>query len=169
MKTLTCASMAIVGVVLVLQNAIADEDRLRWEEVVGIIQAGNIVGSGSGQVAGGGQPWSVTDGNASVDLRTARIKFNVRGLVLAGGNGIGTPGAITQVKGTLVCDTDGSAGGGNSTVIDTPPVTLSPEGDARFSGELGVLPSACATEPDIAFLVRIGPGRWIANGAVLRR
>ncbi len=162
--------LAALSVGVTAVPAYADDDTLRWQEVIGIIQAGNLVGSGAGQVTGGGQPWSTTGGKAQVDLRTARIKFEVRGLVLAGGNSIGTPGSITQVKGTLVCDTNGSAGGGHSTLVDTPAVALSAEGDASFNGDVGVLPSVCSTEPDIAFLVRIVPaGRWIANGAVLRR
>jgi len=30
------------------------------------------------------------------------------------------------------------------------------------------LPAVCATEPDIAFLIRTASGRWIGNGTVLR-
>jgi hypothetical protein len=72
------------------------------------------------------------------------------------------------VKGTLVCDTDGSASRGNSVLVDTPLVDLDDQGNARFDGLIGPLPSACTTEPDIAFLIRVGAGRWIANGTVLR-
>jgi hypothetical protein len=144
-------------------SASADRDNtVRWQTVVGIIQANNMVAG----IAGGGQPWTTLGGNANVDLSNGKVDFEVRGLVLAGGNAIGTPGPITQVKGTLVCDTDGSAGG--PVIVDTPLVTLSEEGDARFHGSVGALPAACSTEPDMAFLVRIGAGRWIANGAVLR-
>ena len=91
-----------------------------------------------------------------------------RGLVLAGGNSIGTPGAVTQVKGTLVCDTDGSASGGNSVLVDTQMVELDERGNARFNGSVGALPAVCISEPDVAFLIRVGAGRWIANGTVLR-
>jgi len=141
---------------------------LHWQEIVGIVQAGNVVGVGTGQVAGGGQPWTTSGGSAVADLRNGRIKFDVRGLVFAGGNSIGTPGPVTAVKGTLVCDTDGSAGGGNSVLVDTPLVELDAQGDAQFNGDIGVIPPACSSEPDVAFLIRLGAGRWIANGAVLR-
>lgn len=147
----------------------AADDDLHWQEMVGLIQPGNLVGAGTGQVAGGGQPWSTLGGSAKVDLRTGRVRFRVAGLVLAGGNAIGTPGPIVQVKGTLVCDADGSASGGNSVLIDTPLVPLDAQGNAEFQGDLGSLPAVCGTEPDVAFLVRIAAGRWIANGAVLRR
>lgn len=150
------------------QAALADsDDTARWQTVIGIMQAGNFLGSGSGQVTGGGQPWSTLGGHASVDLRSGRTDFDVHGLVLAGGNSIGTPGTFTQVKGTLVCDTDGSAGGGNSVLVDTPLVAFDVNGDARFNGTL-TLPPACTSEPDIAFIIRLPAGRWIANGAVLR-
>ena len=41
------------------------------------------------------------------------------------------------------------------------------QGDASIDTNVGPLPAAC-DEPDIAFLIRIvmGPGPWIANGAV---
>ena len=148
--------------------AFADDLTVQWKNVLEILQVNNVVGSGTGAVTGGGQPWSTLGGNAAVDLQNGRVTFEVRGLVFAGGNAIGTPGAVTQVKGTLVCGTDGSAGGGNSVLVDTPLVPLDEEGDARFNGTLGALPAVCATETDIAFLVRIGAGRWIANGSVLR-
>jgi len=159
---LLLSSVAIAGAATSLP-ALADRDNtVRWETIIGIIQAVNVVAG----VAGGGQPWSTLGGNASVNLDNGKVDFEVRGLVLAGGNAIGTPATITQVKGTLVCDTNGSAGG--PVLVDTPLVTLSEEGDARFHGSVGALPAACTAEPDMAFLVRIGAGRWIANGAVLR-
>jgi len=159
---LLLSSVAIAAAATSLP-ALADRDNtVRWETIIGIIQAGNVVAG----VAGGGQPWSTLGGNASVNLTNGKVDFEVRGLVLAGGNAIGTPATITQVKGTLVCDTNGSAGG--PVLVDTPLVTLSEEGDARFHGSVGALPAACTAEPDMAFLVRIGAGRWIANGAVLR-
>jgi hypothetical protein len=143
--------------------ALADRDNtVRWETIIGIMQANNVVAG----IAGGGQPWSTLNGNAHVNLKTGKVDFEVRGLVLAGGNSIGTPGAITQVMGTLVCDTNGSAGA--PVLVDTPVVALSDEGDARFHGSVGALPAVCTSEPDMAFLVRIPAGRWIANGAVLR-
>ncbi|HEX7328262.1 MAG TPA: hypothetical protein VF428_06970 [Casimicrobiaceae bacterium] len=151
-------------------RANADEgDSLQWHTIVGIVQANNVVGSGSGAVIGGGQPWTASGGHASVNLRTGQISFEVRGLVFAGGNTIGTPLPVTQVKGTLVCDTDGSAGSGNSVLVDTPAVPLEIDGDAQFNGTVDALPAECLDNPDVAFLIRVaGLNRWIANGAILR-
>ncbi len=150
-------------------SVMAASPTVLWKDIIGIIQAGNVVGSGTptgttGQVTGGGQPWSTQQGSARVNLKTGIVQFNVHGLVLAGGNSIGTPDAVTQVKGTLVCDTNGSAG--DSVLVDTDLVPLDNQGDAHFVGDVGDLPSACLTEPDIAFLIRTSGGAWIANGSV---
>jgi hypothetical protein len=134
----------------------AAADTVRWRNIIGIVQAGNVVGN----ITGGGQPWSTLRGHAKVDLAAGRVDFDVDGLVLAGGNTIGTPGAVNQVKGTLICDP-----GGTNVTIDTPLVTLSPQGDAEFSGSVGPIPSTCQPT-NVAFLVRIAANRWIANGSV---
>jgi hypothetical protein len=101
-----------------------------------------------------------------VDLSDGDLRFEVEGLVLAGGNSVGTRGTNAQVRGTLVCDTNGSAGGGNSVLVDTPLVTLSAQGEVEFSGNVGSLPAVCTTEPDIAFLIRSAGGNWFAAGIV---
>lgn len=91
----------------------------------------------------------------------------MRGLVLNGSNASGTPGPITTVTGTLVCNPGTDA----QVVRDTAEVRLSQQGDAHFRGEISGIPGVCANP---AFLVRIGPsfpvagavGRWLATGAV---
>jgi hypothetical protein len=141
------------------------ETEVEWKQIVGIISAGNTVGSGTGKVTGGGAPWHTSRGNAEVNLSTGDVRFNVEGLVLAGGNSIGTPDGVTSVKGTLVCDTTGVSSP-NSVVLDTALVTLDAQGNARFKGNLGSLPVACTSQPNIAFLIRTGGGAWIASGMV---
>lgn len=166
LKSLVVSGLAL-GAVVIGPTASADTGyTVRWQSVIGIVQANNVVGTGTGAVTGGGAPWSTLDGRANADLAKGKISFDVHGLVLAAGNSIGTPGAVAQVKGTLVCDTDGSAGG-SSVLVDTPLVDLDEQGDAQFNGKV-TLPAVCASEPDIAFLIRVGAGRWIANGTVLR-
>jgi hypothetical protein len=167
-KSLITSCLAL-SVIVIGQNTSAGQgDALQWQSVIGIAQANGVVGSGAGAATGGGTPWSTLGGQVNVHLESGIIDFDVRGLVLAGGNSIGTPGTILQVKGTLVCDTNGSASGGNSVLVDTPLVDLDEAGNARFNGNVGALPPACTSEPDIAFLIRVGSGRWIANGTVLR-
>jgi hypothetical protein len=157
--------MATVALMILLTNmAFGDGDQVQWKDIIGIIQAANAVGSGTGKVTGGGQPWHTQSGNAQVDLASGRLQFHVNGLVLAGGNSIGTPDNVTMVKGTLVCDTTGTLNG-NSDLVDTELVALSATGDARFNGDVGPLPATCA-EPNLAFLIRTAGGAWIASGDV---
>ncbi|HKA32445.1 MAG TPA: hypothetical protein VKH64_04480 [Candidatus Binatia bacterium] len=165
-KSIALFSAALLAP-LFSSTVIAIPDReVRWDALVGVIQTGNVVGSGTGAVTGAGQPWVVTGGRAEVDLSDGDLRFDVEGLVLAGGNSIGTRGTNAQVRGTLVCDTNGSAGGGNSVLVNTPLVALNAQGDAEFSGNVGPLPAVCTTEPDIAFLIRSTGGNWFAAGIV---
>ena len=148
-----------------------------WQEVIGIALANNVVGSGTGAITGGFLPWHTFDGKARVNLGTGEIQFFVRGLVFAAGAPgitIGTPGPITAVKGTLICNASGSAGGGNSVIAETPSVPLSSTGNAEFNGNIGPLPAVCSSQPDLVFVVRASviagnavEGPWIANGTVL--
>jgi hypothetical protein len=169
---------AVSGILLPLPG-IAQAQAIRWERIIGLQQAFDLVGVGNGQVVGGA-PWETTNGEARVNLTNGQLRFTVHGLILAVGSAgdgmfiglpIGTTAGVTQIKGTLVCDVDGSASGGNSVLVDTPPVTLSAQGDASFNEDVGPLPAVCGTEPDIAFLLRIVipvgfADRWIAAGAV---
>ena len=156
MKALTTA---VLGAVLL--TAIAFPSRAQnivvWRTIIGIEQAGNVVGG----ITGGGQPWSTREGEALVELTSGLAVFEVRGLVLAGGNTIGTPGAVNQVKGTLVC----GPGSASPTVIDTPLVPLSAQGNAAFDGSFSSSTAGCSAM-DVAFLVRTAGGAWIGNGSV---
>ncbi len=168
MRKVILLMVAVVGGIVLLWRPLAafgDGGSVRWKEIIGITQTGNIVGSGTGKVTGGLLPWHTTGGTATVNLGTGDVHFAVRGLVLAGGNFIGTRADVAQVRGTLVCDTTGSANG-NSTLVDTELVSLSLRGNARFSGNVGPLPDACINSPNIAFLIRSARGLWIANGSV---
>jgi hypothetical protein len=164
-----------------LSTGTAQAGEVKWERIVGIVQTGDLVGLGPVQPGSGpgsalgAAPWVTTEGGARVKLEAGKVTFDVEGLVLAVGSSgaftglpIGTTAGVT-VKGTLVCNVTGP---GNSTLVDTPAVPLSAQGDTAFNGVVvGPIPLACVNEPaDTAFLIRIavGPfvGRWIAFGAV---
>jgi hypothetical protein len=133
-----------------------DATSVRWQRINGVITAPGINNPVAG-IASGGLPWSTTSGSAGVNFRTGNVFFFVEGLVFAGGLSIGTPGAVANVTGTLVCN----AGTANQQILDTPVVTLSPEGNAQFSGVFTTIPTC--TKP--IFLIRAG-SHWIAAGAV---
>ena len=128
---------------------------LRWDNIVGIIRPGDEIGTGAGTVVGASRPWVTGGGWAKLDLNVERVQFNVSGLSVASGNDIGTPGKLTEVKATVICDTDGSASAsGDSVLVDTPPISLDANGNAAYSGSVSPLPAVCLTEPDVAFVLR---------------
>jgi hypothetical protein len=160
-RMLVKASVAVAGCALLISVASspAAAQNVRWHHIIGIKQAGNMVGN----IMGGGQPWSASGGHARVDLATGNMEFEVHGLVLAGGGSIGTPGPITQVMGTLVC---GAATTATPVAISSPPVSLTLQGEAFFFGNIGPIPTTCNSS-NVAFLIEVPAGRWIANGAVI--
>ena len=138
-----------------------DDSIVRWKNIVGVITSVGV-DNPVGPIHAGATPWSVNSGRARVNLKTGATSFEAEGLNINGGTSTGTPGPITAVVGTLVCD----AGLNTQTILDTTPVTLSAKGDASFDGHLQNLPATC-TNP--LFLVRISApagaaGRWIATG-----
>ena len=167
-------SLSLVGFL----SAGAAAQTVSWDRVPGIALANNVVGSGTGAITGGFLPWNSTTGKARVNLQTGEVHFFIRGLVFAAGAPgiiIGTPGPITAVKGTLLCDPDGKASAGNSVLVETPSVTLSSTGDAKFTGNVGSIPAVCSSQP-VIFLIRAAAvggnaveGPWIANGAVFSK
>jgi hypothetical protein len=156
MKTLGITALAAVLLAAFASPSQA-QNIVVWRAVIGIAQASNVVGG----ITGGGQPWSTREGEVLVELDNGFVVFEVRGLVLAGGNTIGTPGPVNQVKGTLVC----GPGSASPTVIDTPLVPLDAQGNAEFSGSFSSSTAGC-NAMDVAFLVRTAGGAWIGNGSV---
>lgn len=164
-KTITSSAIGALLLVGLASPSQADDNGLvRWKKIIGVAQAGNVVGNAPNTATGGGQPWSTLDGSAVVNLTDGVVDFEVRGLVLAGGNSIGTPDGVANVVGTLVC---GLMPGETTTLIDTQPVPLSAQGNAEFFGTFNSSTGGCSAT-DVAFLVRNAAGTeaWIGNGAV---
>src|SRR5262249_11643997 len=96
------------------------------------------------------------------NLSTGTASFEVKGLVINGTIFSGTPGPVSAVTGTLVCNAGDSA----EAAIDTVPVPLNAQGDASFSGHIENIPATCNNP---LFLIRIAvpvgaKGFWIATG-----
>jgi len=160
-----------------------DHEVVRWTNIVGVITAPGIdnpvavitddQGHFVSGIHSGTLPWVTRSGDARVDLTTGALEFRVSGLVLNGGNATGTAGPINQVTGTLVCNPGSTDAAHPQAILDTPPVSLSALGHARFDGELTAdVPSPCGGP---LFLIRIGPafggfaGRWLATGVEPRK
>jgi hypothetical protein len=140
-------------------GAFAQSDTIvRWRGIEGVITAPGV-DNPVGQIHSGAGPWTAHGGSARINLATGNGSFDVEGLVLNGGNATGTPGSVTNVVGTLVCN-PGSPAGTVEVAIDTPAANLSDAGDAELSFKINVPPTC--TNP--RFLIRVPSGRWIATG-----
>jgi len=177
MKQKSTKRVALVGFMLAALCASSSFADVRWRSIVGVItapddlttDAAENINNPVGKVSSGTFPWSVRAGRARVDLATGRTSFEVHGLVINGQTFSGTPGPVTAVTGTVVCN----AGGGPSEAeLDTSDVPIDGVGDARFSGMIQGIPATCSNP---LFLVRIATianpdnpngarGRWIATG-----
>ena len=157
-----CAVLCAVLSVLLLTSAFAGSNSIvRWNQIVGVITALNV-DNPVGNISAGTFPWSAGSGHALVDLSTGHTSFEVEGLVINGTTFSGTPGPITAVEGTLVCNP-----GAGQTNLDTASVPLDTQGDAQFTGTIANIPNQCGNP---IFLIRIAApagavGRWIATGA----
>jgi hypothetical protein len=99
----------------------------------------------------GGRPWVIA--RLIADVKTdGRISVDGRGLLLAGGNGIGTTGN-QSVRARLFC---------GGVAYDSGLVPLDPAGDFRIEGELSDIPPAPCTSP-VLLIVNAG-GSWFAAG-----
>ena len=153
--------MKKVYLLLILSSGVfAQSDTVvRWRGIEGVITAPGVDNPVS-QIHSGAGPWTTRGGSATINLATGNGSFEVEGLVLNGGNASGTPGSVSTIVGTLVCN-PGSPAGTVEAVIDTPATNLSDLGDAELSFKINVPPTC--NNP--RFLIRVPPaGRWIATG-----
>ena len=137
---------------LVSLAAAAAEPLVRFEDGIGVqpLRAGgqpNVVHG----VNPGGQPWVIS--RLSADVGTdGRIRVDGRGLLLAGGNNIGTAGG-QSVRARLIC-----AG----VPHDSDLVPLDARGDFTISGFVNPFPPSPCSSP-VLLIVNAG-GAWFAAG-----
>jgi hypothetical protein len=141
----------------------ANPNLVRWQNIEGVITAQNVDNPVSANIHSGTFAWTVRSGSASVDLATGAVQFHVEGLNINGAKFSGTPGPITAVTGTLVCN----AGTATEVALNSGAATLSPQGDTQLTGHIVNIPATCSNP---LFLLRIARlpganGLWIATGA----
>jgi len=157
---------AVLCLGLVPLASIADDTLARFKGGIGVIP----VSSGQGAAATAtvvnrnvvrgvqppGQIWRISD--LMADVKTdGSIKVRGKGLLLAGGNGIGG-NANQSVRATLICDAAGAA------LFDSGLVPLEANGDFRIDDVLSPLPPIPCASP--VLLIRNPGGAWFAAGIV---
>jgi len=151
------AAVVVVVALLTLSPAaaVADEPLVRFDGGIGSTPAalvgGVFVANAVQNVNPGGRPWVIA--NLNVDIKTdGEIKAVGRGLLLGGGNGVGTNGN-QSVRARLFC---------GAVAHDSGLVALEANGDFRIEGVLSPVPPAdCATP--VLLIVSAG-GNWFAAG-----
>ena len=148
-------------------SAQADDRLVRFDGGIGVIP----VSSGQGTAATAtvvnrnivrgvqppGQLWVIS--SLKADVRTdGSIRVDGRGLLLAGGNGIGT-NANQSVRATLICDNVAAP-----TLFNSQLVPLEANGDFRIDDVLDPVPPAPCASP--VLLIRNPAGAWFAAGIV---
>jgi hypothetical protein len=145
----------------------ADSSLVRFDGGIGVIPVSSVAGvqnddgtfpnvnrNNVRNVPPAGQIWVIRDLKASIDLN-GRIRANGRGLLLGGGNGIGT-NANASVFVTLFCENLEHS----SNLAGVP---LEPNGDFRIDDVLTPTPPNPCTSPVLLIRTANG-GRWFAAG-----
>jgi hypothetical protein len=110
-------------------------------------------------VSPAGQIWRIGTLDAVVTT-DGRIRVHGRGLLLGGGNGIGTNGN-QKVFATLFC---GPANSATSSSSDPAGVALEADGDFTIDGGLSSLPPTPCTTPVLLIRTTGGTQPWFAAG-----
>ena len=144
--------LAALAVLLASFAATADDKLVRFDGGIGAqpLRAGALPNDVFG-VNPGGRPWVIANLNA--DVKTdGGIKAVGRGLLLAGGNGIGTNGG-QSVRARLFC---------GGVASDSGLVPLDPAGNFRSDDVLTPTPASPCANP-VLLIVSSG-GAWFAAG-----
>jgi len=103
----------------------------------------------------GGIPWRIAELRASIEV-SGRIQVRGKGLLLAGGNNIGTNGG-QSVRAVLFCGTVS-----HTTTLTGVPIALN--GDFRIDDTLAPTPPKDCGSPLLLIVNTPAPGRWFAAG-----
>jgi len=177
-KAIVLATLVVVllPVALVAKDSKDSKDSgnslVRFEGGIGVHPVSNVSGAANADgsfpnvtrnvvrgVNPAGQLWVIADLRAEVKA-DASIKVRGRGLLLAGGNGIGG-NAGQSVRATLICEAAAPF-----TLHDTGVVPLELNGDFRIDDVLNPPPPAVCDSP--VLLIRNPGGSWFAAGILKR-
>ena len=152
-------------------SVIADDTLVRFQGAIGDIPVANVAGTANADgtfpnvvrnivrgVAPAGQIWVISAFKADVKV-DGRIRVDGRGLLLGGGNTIGTNGNAS-VFATLICEATPPFAQFSSNITGVP---LAANGDFRIDDVLSPAPPADCESPVLLVRVTVA-GAWFAAG-----
>jgi hypothetical protein len=141
---------------------------VRFSGAIGVDPVSNVVVNGTSTtvnsnvvrgISPAGQIWRITDLEATVS-NDGQIRVHGRGLLLGGGNGIGTNGG-QSVFATLFCGPAASATASSSTETG---VALDSNGNFTINDDLSPLPPNTCDSPVLLIRTAAGAKAWFAAG-----
>jgi hypothetical protein len=162
MRRVVFASALVLIVSAMSALPVLAQGRVEFEGAVGVIPISRNAGTAEAPVPGlnivqgvnpAGQPWILGRLNAEVSA-DGRINVEGRGLVLAGGNSIGTIGGTTSVSVRLFC---------GGVAHNSPSATLHPGGAFDIEGTLSPVPPNPCANPVLLVMNQAGTS-WFAAG-----
>jgi len=149
-KTLSACLLSLATLLPLAAHAV--DLVARFEDGIGVqpLRAGGLPNQVHG-VNPGGFPWVISRLSASI-ASDGKIQVDGRGLLLAGGDNIGTTGG-QSVRAKLFC---------GGVASDSDLVPLDPRGDFSIGGFLNPFPPAVCANP--ALLIVNANGAWFAAG-----
>jgi hypothetical protein len=147
-----------------------DHKLVRFRGAIGVDPISNVVVNGTTTTASPnvvrgisppGQIWRIADLDADVSS-DGRIRVRGRGLLLAGGNGIGTNGG-QSVFATLFC---GPAATATASSSNPAGVALESDGDFTIDDVLSPVPPTPCNTPVLLIRTTGGTQPWFAAGIV---
>ena len=152
------AAVILLTLGMVIQVNARERDFLaRFDGGIGVIPASNAAGGVNSVrgVAPAPGPWRIASLRADIDTY-GRVKVRGRGLLLAGGDKIGT-NLNQRVFATLICEVDKPV----DRSTNKAGVALEANGDFLIDDTLDQVPVDC---PDPVLLIRNTGGVWFAAG-----
>ena len=163
---------ALAMIAIVPRSAIGNDRQenplVRFDHGIGVDPISNVVVNGTTTtvtpnvvrgISPAGQIWRIADLDANVTT-DGHIRVRGRGLLLGGGNGIGTNGG-QSVFATLFCGPAGTATASSSNQLG---VALDSDGDFTIDDVLSPLPPSSCETPVLLIRTAAGAHPWFAAG-----
>jgi hypothetical protein len=165
MKTL----LFVLGLTITPLGAVADDSLVRFDGGIGVDPVSGIVSNAPALnvvrgVPPGGFPWVIKRLRAAVKV-DGRLRLDVRGLLLSGGNVIGTNGG-QRVLAMLFCGApgaNGTLGTATAHISDPAGVPLDANGDVEIDDVLTPVPPSPCDNPAL-LIATPGTHHWFAAG-----